>query len=73
MKQLNSNIATVMEYLKAEGFSPSVISEHRLCYKELYTFLVTTGKDYAPEIAYQWIDAHETSWGTESIRDIDTA
>lgn len=62
MKQFEVNVTTVMKYLEAESFSPSVISAHRLCYKELYTFLEASGKCYAPEIAYQWIEDNKASW-----------
>lgn len=62
MKQFEANVAVVMKYLSEEGFSSSVISEHRLCYQELYTFLTTSGKNYSPEVVYQWIEDHKSSW-----------
>ena len=62
MKQLEANVAAVMKYLKDEGFSHSVISEHRLCYEELFTFLTSSGKNYSPEVVYQWIEDNESSW-----------
>lgn len=62
MKQFEANVTTVMKFLEAESFSPSVISEHRLCYKKLYTFLEASGKCYTPEIAYQWTEDNKASW-----------
>lgn len=62
MKQFEPNVTAVMKYLKDEGFSHSVISEHRLCYKELCTFLTVSGKNYSPEVVYQWIEDHKSSW-----------
>ena len=38
-----------MEFLKSEGFSPSVISAHRLCYKELVEFFSASGQVYSSE------------------------
>ena len=38
MEQYKSNVAAVMEYLKAEGFSASTISLHKLCYQGLEDF-----------------------------------
>ena len=62
MKQFEANVTTIMKFLKAESFSPSVISVHRLCYKELYTFLEASGKCYSPKIAYQWIEDNKATW-----------
>lgn len=62
MKQLETSVGTVMEFLKSEGFSPSVISAHRLCYKELVEFFSASGQVYSSEAAYQWVDEHQSSW-----------
>ena len=62
MKQFESNVATIMKYLRSEGFSPSVLSAHRLCYQELLGYLTISGQDYSPEIAYQWIETNKSSW-----------
>ena len=51
-----------MGYLKAEKFSASVISEHRLCYKDLAAYLSASGQSYSPDIAYQWFEEHKSSW-----------
>lgn len=39
MKLLEKNVNIVMTFLKAEGFSPSVVSLHRLCYQALSDYL----------------------------------
>lgn len=52
-----------MEYLKAEKYSASVISEHRLCYKDLAAFLMSSGQSYSPDVAYKWLEEHKSSWG----------
>lgn len=62
MKQFEKNVATVMKFLKTENYSPSVINSHRLCYKELSSFLEASGMSYTSEIAYQWVDDNESSW-----------
>lgn len=62
MKQFKENVTTIMMFLKAEGFSPSVTSLHRLCYKELLEYLNATGQKYSPEAAYQWIESQRPSW-----------
>ena len=63
MKQFKENVTAVLEYLKNEEFSSSVISAHRICYKELADFLIASGKVYSPEAAYQWIAEFEFTWG----------
>ena len=63
MEQFKENVAAVIKFLKAENYSPSVISTHKLCYKELFSFLEASGKGYTPEIAYQWVGDSKASWG----------
>lgn len=62
MKQFETNVAIIMKYLRSEGFSPSVLSAHRLCYQELLEYLTVSGQEYSPEIAYQWIETNKSSW-----------
>ena len=35
MDQYDINVNLIMDFLKANGYSASVISAHRICYKEL--------------------------------------
>lgn len=62
MKQFEANVTTIMKFLEAEKFSPSVISVHRLCFNELHFFLEASGKCYTPETAYQWIESNKATW-----------
>ena len=62
MKQFETNVATIMRYLRAEDFSPSVLSAHKLCYQELLEYLTVSEQDYSSEIAYQWIESNKSSW-----------
>ena len=62
MEQYKSNVATVMKYLKDEGFSASTISLHKLCYQGLEEFLVATDQPYSFEAASQWITANQSFW-----------
>jgi integrase len=62
MEQYETNVATVMNFLKANDFSPSVISLHRLCYQELKDYLLDSNLCYSTEIAYQWIESSQASW-----------
>lgn len=47
MKQFETNVATILKFLKDENFSSSEISAHKVCYKELHSFLVDAGKVYS--------------------------
>ena len=62
MEQFVKNVTTVMDFLKANGFSPSVISLHRLCYQELKDYLLNSNLRYTTEIAYQWIESNQAIW-----------
>ena len=62
MEQYKTNVATVMAFLKSEGFSPSTISLHKLCYQDLEEFLVTTNQSYSFDTANQWIAVNQVSW-----------
>lgn len=62
MEQYETNVATVMAFLKTNDFSPSVISLHRLCYQELKDYLLALNLSYSTEIAYQWIESNQTFW-----------
>ena len=62
MKQFETNVATILKFLKDENFSPSEISAHKVCYKELHSFLVDAGKVYSSETAYQWIEERKPFW-----------
>lgn len=62
MEQLKSNVAIVMEFLKAERFSASVISLHKICYQELKDFLLITEQSYTSDTASQWVESNKLSW-----------
>lgn len=60
MEQYKSNVAVVMDYLKDECFSASVISLHKLCYQGVEDFLATTDQCYSFDVASQWIAANQS-------------
>ncbi|WFR57127.1 tyrosine-type recombinase/integrase [Anaerocolumna sp. AGMB13025] len=62
MEQYETNIATVMDFLKDNDFSPSVISLHKLCYQELKGYLLSLSLNYSTELAYQWIESNQSDW-----------
>lgn len=62
MEQYKTNVTVIMEFLKSEGFSSSVQSEHRLCYKDLQDYLSAFGVSYSHQAAYQWIENNKSAW-----------
>lgn len=59
MKQFNKNVQIVMEFLKEEKHSPSVISLYWLCYKDYRYYLLQEGLLYSFVEAGKWIDANK--------------
>ncbi len=51
-----------MAFLKANGFSSSVISLHKCCYEDLQRYLSDSVTEYSGKTAYQWIESNRQSW-----------
>lgn len=62
MEQYKTNVTVIMEFLRSEGFSSSVQSEHRLCYKDLQDYLSASGVSYSHQAAYQWMENNKSAW-----------
>lgn len=62
MKRFETSVSTVMTFLKEEQFSASVISQHRLCYREISEYLLSIHLEYSPNIGYQWVESHSDCW-----------
>lgn len=62
MVQYETNVATVMDFLKDNDFSPSVISLHKLCYQELKGYFLSLSLNYSTELANQWIESNQSDW-----------
>ncbi|MCR5338157.1 MAG: tyrosine-type recombinase/integrase [Lachnospiraceae bacterium] len=62
MEQFKSNVAAIMKYLKAKGYSASTISLHKLCYQGLKDFLVETDQPFSFSVASQWISDNQSFW-----------
>ena len=63
MEQYDKNVAIIMEFLKTENYSPSVLSVHRLCYTEFRNYLLSHEKFYTYETATTWLEEHREIWG----------
>jgi integrase len=62
MNQYKNNVTILMNFLRTEKFSDSVLSVHRVCYKELQLFLLANQLDYSYAQAMKWIDFNKSSW-----------
>ena len=65
MEGFKQNVAAVMDFLKMNSFSHSVISLHKRCYEDLQGYLSDSMIEYSVETAYQWIESNRQSGITE--------
>lgn len=57
-----------MEFLKTNGYSASVISAHRICYKELRRYLASTHTSYTLSESLAWLETTKMLGLTGCIR-----
>ncbi len=62
MNQFDTNVRKVMDFLKQNNYRPSVMSLHRICYKEIRKYLVENSLTYSSLIAKSWIENHSDKW-----------
>ncbi|KJR44271.1 Mobile element protein [Desulfosporosinus sp. I2] len=62
MEQYDRNIKVVMDFLKAKNYSASVISLHRLCYREFKEYLHQNELSYSFEKSNKWLENNKDTW-----------
>lgn len=62
MEQYDRNIKVVMDFLKAKNYSASVISLHRLCYREFKEYLHQNELSYSFEESNKWLENNKDTW-----------
>lgn len=62
MEQYENNVQSVMDFLRTENYSASVISLHRICYAEFRNYLLENAIQYSSEKADEWIERNSTVW-----------
>ncbi len=62
MNQYENKVAIIMGILKEEKFSASVISGHRICYREFQDFLLLNKQTYTYEYAMKWVESNKALW-----------
>lgn len=62
MDQYDINVNLVMEFLKANSYSASVMSAHRICYKELRDYISTNHATYTFSVALVWLENNQKDW-----------
>lgn len=62
MDQYDIHVNLVMEFLKTNGYSASVISAHRICYKELRRYLASTHTSYTLSESLAWLENNQNAW-----------
>ena len=68
MDQYDIHVNLVMEFLKTNGYSASVISAHRICYKELRRYLASTHTSYTLSESLAWLETTKMLGLTGCIR-----
>lgn len=67
MNQYDKNANRVLDFLKADGYGASAVSEHRVCYREFRKYLVSNGLPYSPEIAEHWLNCCKDDWTRDQL------
>ena len=62
MDQYDINVNLIMDFLKANGYSASVISAHRICYKELQGYLASNHTAFTLSEALMWLENNQNVW-----------
>lgn len=62
MELYEKNVTIIMNFLKANNYSASVISQHKICYRELKKYLLDNNVHYSLHMAYQWIHSQQHLW-----------
>lgn len=62
MDQYDINVNLIMGFLKANGYSASVISAHRICYKELQGYLASNHTAFTLSEALMWLENNQNVW-----------
>lgn len=62
MEQYDRNVKVVMDFLKVKNYSASVISLHRLCYREFKGYLLQNKISYSFEEANKWYENNKEIW-----------
>ena len=55
MDRYDTNVHTLMDFLKAEGYSASVISAHRICFREYREYLISNNLKHSIDATRNWL------------------
>ena len=61
MNQYDSNVQMVMDFIVEQGYNKSVLSIHRVCYRNFRKFLQDYSCEYSYEKGLEWQKQNETS------------
>lgn len=62
MDKYDTNVNLVMEFLRTNEYSATVISAHRICYRELKIYLADIQAGYSFSVALQWLESGQNAW-----------
>ncbi len=63
----DKNVKAVMDFLESENYSASVVSQHRICYREFRRYLSENSLTYSKDVGDVWINSHKTLWNYATV------
>lgn len=67
MKNYDSNVAVVIDFLKANSYGTTAVCAHKRCYKQLKEFLVTNSLEFSEANCQQWYLQYRKTLPAKSI------
>lgn len=68
MDQYDSNVQTIMNFLKGEGYEAPELSMHRVCYREFKEYLLSSGCGYSKGKGDEWQEENVATWPGWRVR-----
>lgn len=62
MDQFDSNVQTIINFLKDEGYEAPELSIHRVCYREFKKYLLSSGCEYRKGKSDEWQEENVKIW-----------
>lgn len=69
MDQYDSNVQTIMNFLKDEGSKAPKLSIHRVCYRKFKEYLLSSGYEYSKGKGNEWQEENATIWSKWRVKE----
>ncbi len=68
MDQFDSNVQTIINFLKDEGYKAPELSIHRVCYREFKKYLLSSGCEYSKGKSDEWQEENVKIWAKWRVK-----